>query len=154
MHMEKIKWSMPEYELKDRNNDWFWALGIIIVASSGAAIIYANYFFAAVLIIGGALMGYFAVRQPRMVDYELNEKGFIMANTRMFPYEKIKSFFVQKSEHPLFFIRSERFFMPIIAAPIDIEHIDAIEKLMTEKGIEEEEMREHPSETIMDFLGF
>ena len=41
---EKIIWSALEYEDKIRSQDWFWALGIIVITSSIAAIIFENYF--------------------------------------------------------------------------------------------------------------
>ena len=44
--MEKLEWSALEYEEKERDASWFWALAVIIVAGSLAAIIFSNYFFA------------------------------------------------------------------------------------------------------------
>ena len=43
---QKLEWSALEYEEKVQSNDWFWALGVIIVAGSITSIIFANYFFA------------------------------------------------------------------------------------------------------------
>ena len=31
---EKLEWSALEYEEKNQSNDWFWALGVIVVAGS------------------------------------------------------------------------------------------------------------------------
>ena len=67
MEENKITWSAFEYEHKEKNNDWFWALGIIIVAGALTSLIYGNYFFAMLLIIGGVLMGYFAKKTPRII---------------------------------------------------------------------------------------
>jgi hypothetical protein len=157
--MEKIIWSAPEYEEKNHNNDWFWALGVIVVTASLAAIIYGNYFFAALIIISGALLGYLATKKPRMVSYELNEKGF-RVHTALYPYENIKSFWVQKAAldpevlKPMLFIKSERFFMPVISSPIENIMAEDIRGMLLEKNILEEEMREHVSEKIMEALGF
>src|SRR3990167_6387097 len=99
--MEKLEWSALEYEDKERSPDWFWALGIIIVTSSLASIIYSNYFFAALLVLSGILLGFFAKKKPDTVLYELNEKG-LKIRTRFYPYENIKSFWVQIAhpDHP------------------------------------------------------
>ena len=121
---EKLAWSALEYEEKDRNPDWFWALGIIIITSSIAAIIFENYFFAALIILSGLLLGFFAVKKPDIITYELNEKGLIIKN-RLYPYKNIKSFWVQLGAHPnagvkpILFIHSERAFMPILSIPIN-----------------------------------
>ena len=163
---EKLVWSALEYEERERSPDWFWALGIIVVTSSLAALIYGNYFFAALLILGGVLLGFFAIRKPEVVTYELNEKGLIIGN-RFYPYENIKSFWVQSSKFggnhphedrtgvkPLFFIHSERAFMPVISIPIEEAMAEEIHSLMLAKNIMEVEMKEHPSEKIMEALGF
>ena len=157
--MQKLEWTALEYEEKERNSDWFWALGIIVVTSSLAAIIYRNYFFAVLIILSGVLLGFFAKKKPDVVSYEINEKG-LRIRSRLYPYENIKSFWIQIS-HPedvlgkdFLFIKSERFFMPIIAVPINAEIAEEIQSIMQEKNIPEEEMKEHVSEKIMESLGF
>lgn len=155
----KISWSAFEYEEKSRSQDWFWALGIIVVTSSIASMIFGNYFFAALLILSGLLLGFFAIKKPEIVTYELNEKGLKIKN-RLYPYENIKSFWIQldvtgeTNTKPLLFIHSERIFMPIIGIPIDESVADDIYMILSSRNIEEVEMKEHPSEKIMEFLGF
>lgn len=151
--MENLQWSALEYEEKERSADWFWALGIIILAGSIASIIYNNYFFAALLILSGALLGFFAIKKPDVVDYELNSKG-LKIRTRLYPYENIKSFWIQIEKKPILFIKSERFFIPIITIPIDGDMAEEIYAMMASRDILEEKMQEHPSEKIMESLGF
>lgn len=156
---EKLSWSAPEYEDKERSKDWFWALGIIIVTSSIAAIIFNDYFFAALLIISGILLGFFAVKKPMEIFYELNNKG-LKVGSRIYPYENIKSFWVQITQHeeentkPLLFIHSERVFMPVITIPIRETDAEEIHYILSSKNIREIEMKEHPTDKIMEALGF
>ena len=157
--MEKLQWSALEYEEKNRNNDWFWALGIIIVTSSLAAIIFGNYFFAALLFLSGVLLGFFAIKKPDIVSYELNNQG-LKIRTRLYPYENIKSFWVQIDTtgetklNPMLFIKSERLFMPILSIPIEDIMAPDIHSIMISKNIIEEEMKDHPSIKIMELLDF
>lgn len=151
--MEKLEWISPEYEEKEHSNDWFWALGTIVVCGSLASIIYANYFFAVLLIIGGSLLGFFAIKKPEMVPHELGEKG-LKIGKRLFPYENIKSFYVRTDEKPVLLIHSERVFLPIISVPIEPELTGKIKEIMLANNIAEEEMKEHSSEKVMDSLGF
>jgi len=151
---KKLEWTALEYEEKERGNDWFWALGVIILASSVASFIYKNYFFSLFLIVSGVLLFIFATKKPDLVFYELNEKGLKMRN-RIFPYENIKSFWVQKDEmKPTLFIRSERLFIPILSVPIEENFAEEIKTIMLSNNVPEEEMKEHLSEKIMDSLGF
>lgn len=157
--IEKLSWSAPEYEEKERSADWFWALGIIVATGSIASIIFENYFFAALLVLSGLLLGYFAVKKPNMVTYELGNLG-LKIGSRLYPYEGIKSFWVQLDTSgetnlkPTLFIHSERVFMPIISIPIDEGIAEKIHSILLEKNITEAEMKEHASEKIMEVLGF
>ncbi|MFA6520073.1 MAG: hypothetical protein WCT44_00515 [Candidatus Paceibacterota bacterium] len=156
---ENLTWSALEYEEKERSKDWFWALGIIVVTSALAAIIFANYFFATLLILAGILLGFFATKKPDTINYELTPKG-LKAHDRLYPYENIKSFWVQvdfsgeTNTKPLLFIHSERAFMPIITIPINEDIAEDIHNILTSQNIAEVEMKEHPSEKIMEILGF
>ena len=160
--MDKLTWTALEHEEKNHSNDWFWALGIIVVTASLAAIIYNNYFFAALIILGGILLGFLATKKPELISYELNERGFV-SHTNLYAYENIKSFWIQRenfsenaAEHlrPLLFIKSERFFMPILLVPIDNAMAPDIRDFLLEKNVLEEEMKETFSEKIMEALGF
>ena len=164
--MKRIAWFAPEYEEKERSKDWFWALGIIVATSSIAALIYENYFFALLLVLSGLLLGFFAVKKPEMVHYELNNRG-LKIGSRLYPYENMKAFWVQargllepgvemEGMHfkPILFVKSERVFMPILSIAIEEEMASDIHTAFREKGIPEEEMREHISDKIMEGLGF
>ena len=157
--MEKIAWSALEYEEKERSKDWFWALGVIVVTSSIASIIFGNYFFAALLLISGLLLGFLAIKKPETITYELNQKG-LKIKDQLFLYENIKSFWVQ-TDHSgerkiksIFFIKTGRVFMPIIEIPIEDIMASDIHSIMLSENVIEEEMKEHPSLKIMEFLGF
>ena len=155
----KLIWSALEYEEKERSQDWFWALGVIVLTSSIASIIFANYFFALLLIIAGALLAFFAMKKPDIITYELNERGLKIHN-RLYTYDSIKAFWVQADftpdspVKPLFFVHTERAFMPILSIPINLDIAEDIHGIMSAQNIPEAEMKEHPSEKIMDVMGF
>jgi hypothetical protein len=156
----KINWSMLEYEEKERHPDWFWALGVVVVAVTITSIIFANYFFAIFWIIAGLLMGYIAIKKPNIVLYELNEKG-LKINNRIYLFENIKAFWVQKTltdkgetMKPALFIKSERLLVPVFSVPLEENDLEEIHNIMITHNVPEEEMKEHPSEKIMEALGF
>ena len=104
-------------------------------------------------------MGFFAIKKPDLISYELNERG-LKIGTRLYPYENIKSFWVQTDAtgelklQPTLFIKSERAFMPIISIPIENVMAPEIRSIMFSKNVAEEEMKEHLSHKIMESLGF
>ena len=156
---EGLEWSALEYEEKERSNDWFWALGIIVATSGATAFIYNNYFFAILLVLSGVLLWIFAKKKPSLISYGLDEKG-LRVGDRIYLYENIKAFCVQTNskdgveKKPILFIRSERIFIPVIGVPIESLWSEKIRNVMLSKNIKEEEMREHLSEKIMETLGF
>lgn len=149
----KLSWSALEYEVKERSNDWFWALGVIAVTAALTAIIYNNYFFAALILISAGLLWFFAIKAPDIVTYSLTEKG-LKVRSHFYPYENIHTFWLQKEEKPLLFVKTERFFIPVVTIPVEEGLIEEIRDILSEQDIPQEEMKEHPSERIMDTLGF
>ena len=158
--IQKLEWSALEYEEKEQSVDWFWALGIIVFASAVTSIIFENYFFAILIVLGGILLAVFTIKKPEIVSYELNDKGLKIKN-RLFPYENIKSFWVQigsqkenENNNSLLFIKSERLFMPVITIPIENTMANQIHEIILSYNIPEEEMKEHPGIKILETLGF
>ena len=49
----KIEWDAHEYEHKERNRDWFWAVGIISVSLAVVAVIFGNIIFAILILRSG-----------------------------------------------------------------------------------------------------
>lgn len=150
---KKIEWFAPEYEHKTQSVDWFWALGVIVIATAVTSIIYENYFFAILIVLGGILLGHFAIKKPGMIDYELNEDGLKIRN-RMHLYENIKHFWVQKNPNPILHVQSDRYVFPTLSLPIYPNIADKIRDKMIAKGVLEEEITDHPSVKVMEYLGF
>jgi len=116
------------------------------------ALIYSNYFFAILIILSGSLLWFYSKKSPELVNYELTSKGF-QVKSHLYPYENIKSFYVQVDHTPTLFIKTERFYMPILSIPIEYNLADDIYNIFMSKNVMEEEMKEHPSEKIIRSLG-
>lgn len=151
--MDKLSWELYEYEEKNKNTDWFWALGIIVITGSATSIIYKNYFFAVLIVLGGILIGFFANKKPDLVSYELNTEGLQIKN-RIFPFKDIKSFCINTEKKPSLLIRTSRFMFPIISVPIEYMHANEIQNIFLYKDIKEEELKETLPEKIMEYFDF
>jgi len=155
--LDKLEWTALEYKEKERSKDWFWALGITMAASAATALIYGNYFFAILILLSGALLWFLALKNPDLIHYEINDKG-VKIESRIYPYENIRSFWIEASGNPTLFIKTERIFMPVISIPLENISgrisLEDIHNIFLVKEIPEEEMREHPALHIMEFFGF
>ncbi|MCE9585287.1 hypothetical protein K8Q94_01540 [Candidatus Nomurabacteria bacterium] len=150
--MQNIKWQALEYEEKERHTDWFWALGIIVVAGATTAIIFANYFFAILIVLSGLSLAFLAIKKPSLIDHELNNDG-LQIHTEFYPYKKMKSFWIKKENDPMLLIKTSKIFMPIISVPIKEMQIQSIEEKLFSNKVLKEEIKENVTEKIIDTLG-
>jgi len=148
-----IKWEAPEYKYQKKSHDWFWAVWIIALSISIASIIYQNILFAVLIIIGSFTLVMYALRQPRLIRFELNKKG-VKIEDSLYPYKTLKSFWVQEEpfEEKLL-IQSNKILMPLISIPLGKVDIVKIKNILIE-NLEEEEIEEPLSHKIMESLGF
>jgi len=150
--MTNLTWSAPEYEEQEKSTDWFWALGVVAITGALTAFIFGNFFFGILILLSGSLLYVFARKSPDLIEYELNDKG-LRIKSHIYLYKYIGSFWVDKTEPPHLFIRTERFFMPVISIPIDREHENEIENIFVSNKVAKEEMKHHPAEKIIERLG-
>lgn len=150
---DTIVWEKPEYIHQEKTNDWYWALGVIVLSGSIASIIYENYFFAIFLVLSGAMMGYLGGKHPGVSRHELNEKGLAIDST-FFPYQEMISFWVRDGEDPKLFLKTKKIFAHYLSIPIETEHVETIKDMLLSAGIAEVETKEHPTENIMSMIGF
>ncbi len=148
-----VVWDKPEYIHQEKTNDWYWALGVIVICGSIASIIYENYFFAIFLVLGGLMMGYLAGKHPGITRYELNEKGLLVDKT-FFSHNEILTFWVKNDATPMLFLKTKKMFAHYLSIPIENEQAEDIQAIFLDAGVEEEEMAEHPTEKIMNAIGF
>lgn len=151
--MEKLAWQAPEYAEQVRTRDWFWALGVIVATVSIAAIIFQNYFFAGLIILGGGMLGFLAIKKPDMISYELGDRG-LQIRSRLYPFKNMRAFWIISVPETVLLIKTERIFMPIVSIPIHPDSAEKIGAMMLSKNIPAEEMQEHAPERILEVLGF
>lgn len=152
-----ISWQAYEYFHEPKTSDWYWALGVIAIAIAGAAIIFGNVIFALLVIIGATALAIHAHKEPKLVEFELNEKGVRIEKT-FYPYSTLDSFAVETHETKIgiiakLFIKSKKTLMPLIIVPIAGVHPEDVEEYLS-IFLKEEEHRESMPEKVMEWLGF
>ncbi len=150
----RISWQIEEYSHRDKTPDWYWALGVIAVTIAIIAVIYHDALFAVLIIIGSIMMGYYAAKEPDIVEISISEDG-ITAKDFFYPFEKIKGFTVE--EHALgntLLFESNRSIAPIVSIPIP-EGLDTegLYELLKTKLVEKP-ITEPAAHKIMEHIGF
>ncbi len=150
----RISWKTEEYAHKEKGPDWFWALGVIAIASATLAVVYHDILFALLIIIGALFLGYYAARKPDIIDIAVSDDGIIVREY-LYPFATIKGFNIE--EHPTgdrLIIESERVMIPVFSIPLpNGMDVDALRALLKEH-IEEKPLHEKAAHRIMERLGF
>lgn len=150
----QIEWHALEHQPLAHSTDWFWALGIISVASALTAIILGNILFGLLLIIAGLSIAILARREPRTILFTLHKRGLSIDDT-LYPIDHLKAFWIlEKEDEILLLIDTPRFMTPDLV--ISLEHTDPhqVHEWFTAREIPEKELRESFSLKFLEFFGF
>ena len=63
-----IVWHAPTHESSERSADWYWALGVLTIASAALAIFFGNILFAVIITLAAVTIGILAAKEPRMCE--------------------------------------------------------------------------------------
>ena len=149
-----LSWTAPEYEFKEKTNDWFWAV-IIIVASGGiASIIFKNYLFAVFLILASGLLMYYNIHKPEIITFEINEKGLKIKDEQVNFKDMINYWIDKNHPHKRLLINTKNFLAPHldILIPDTIREEDL--KVLFLDKVTEHEIKEPIAHKFIEYLGF
>ena len=143
-----------EYEPKQHSADWYWAVGIIATAIAVVSILFSNFVFALFVMLAAVLLSVFAGRPPKIVDFEINEKGIVI-DTRLYPYDSLQSFWVEENiRFPKILLMSKKIWMPFITMPLHDElERDAVRQYLGHHLLEVEHV-EPLSQKLLEYFGF
>ncbi len=148
-----ISWDAPEHHHTEKNNDWYWAVGIITLTASSLAFIFGNVIFGILILVGVFSLVIHASRTPGIVHVEINDRGVVINDT-LYPFLTIESFWIDvHREHSTILLKSTKTFMPYIT--INIEGVDREDvRQILLKYIAETEHHEPLSQQVLERLGF
>ena len=152
----RIRWTGYEFEYKEKTNDWFWAVGILVASISIISFIYDNAIFGLFILLAGVMIFMTAKRPPRLIDYELTDKG-LMIDDKTYPHLDFRAFWVTEGKYsaPKLLLRANKIVNPILVIIIETDYIDAdVVRDFLLDYIPEEKMEEPLSIRFMEFLGF
>ncbi|MEX0931960.1 MAG: hypothetical protein WDZ88_04375 [Candidatus Paceibacterota bacterium] len=151
--MEPLIWSDYEYIYTKKTADWYWAVGIVGTALVVAPLLFNNIMLALLIAIGLFSLVLFASKKPRMVEFEINEKGIRIDRT-LYPYDSIESFCVSdESVVPTLYIQLHSFFMPLVSLPIELAGEEEVRERLS-KHLKEKILREPLPQKILEYFGF
>jgi hypothetical protein len=150
-----IEWEAHEHVHVEKAPDWYWALGLIAIASAVAALIANNVLFAVFILVIAFALAVASSQQPDVYRFSINQRG-VRIEEKLHPYSMIDWFAIDQptKHHPARLILNPKgFFTPIIVIPledVDIEHVhDFLSTFLPE-----EDHQEPLTHRVMEWLGF
>lgn len=148
-----VVWQGYEFEHREKDGDWYWALAIISAALAAAAAIFGNYLFAALILVAAFSVAVHAAHQPPLKEFRIDHRG-VKIGTRLYAYRNIASFWLEeKTEPSLLFIELERAVLPLLFFPVGTLNVSAIREILLEY-IPEKEQAVPVSHRLFETLGF
>lgn len=110
-----VSWTASEYQANPKSAGWFGSLAIASILL--AVIIYLltrDLVSTVVIALVGVIVGIFGARQPRVLQYHLDEHG-IYIETKFYPYNSFKSFSIGQDQaiHYIYLLSLKRFMPPL-----------------------------------------
>ncbi|HEY4494762.1 MAG TPA: hypothetical protein VJC02_01515 [Candidatus Paceibacterota bacterium] len=148
-----ISWDAPEHHHTEKNNDWYWAVGIITFTSTALAFIFGNVMFGILIIIGVFSLLVHAAKKPDMVHVEINDRGIVVDKT-LYTFLNLESFWIDAHVEPAkIILKSTKTFMPYVTIYITDVDKEKVREILL-KYIAETEHSEPLSQIILERFGF
>jgi len=124
-----FEWEGQEYEHSPKSADWYWALGILAIASVIASILFNNYLFAVLIVISTITIALYGAKHPPTHRFRIVEHGLAIGD-ELYPFEKMISFSVLEDIEgelpPLLSIKNESWLSPHLMIPLQGVDADAV----------------------------
>jgi len=153
MCMTRLTWTAPEYVYRHKGPDWYWILGIVTVTAAILSVLLGNILFCFVILLSGFVLALYGARPPRVLKYELSEKG-VLVDTTLYPYSTLESYWIDSTVLPSrLLVQSRKVAMPLIVVPIESVRDDEVSDILSEY-LHEVEHQESLSQKIFEYFGF
>lgn len=152
--VREIAWEAPEHHHFEKSTDWYWALGIICIASAVTMILFGNMLFGVGILLAGIATALISSRPPQMVKYSVSARG-VRAGGNLYPYSTLRCFFLDE-DHPRnlqLLIESKNAFTPLLIIPVPDDIAEELEYMLEER-LPEEHLEEPLGHRLLEFLGF
>jgi hypothetical protein len=151
---DSVQWQAEEYEHKERDKNWYWGLGIIILALIITAFLFKNFLLGAFFLLAGFSLALLATKRPDLISFSLNSKG-IQIDKKIFYYEVIDSFWIlyDPPHRKEIIVKSGKLLMPHIIIPLGDVDPDEVRNYLLQ-FLEEEKMDDTLLRAIVRAIGF
>ncbi len=151
----EFSWTAQEYEHRKKSTDWYWALGIIIIAGSVIAFIKGNFLFGFFILLGGFLIGILATKKPDAIAVEITDEAFSI-NKLLVKFTDVEAFWMYRNPFGTrkLILKTKKNFNTIISIPINEDIATAELRSFLSEKIPEKELQETFTDILLERIGF
>ena len=150
------EWEGLEYEHNPKSTDWYWALGIVAVASAIASVLFGNFLLAILIMIAATAIALHSVKKPSTHTFRLVDTG-LMIGDDLHPFERMISFSVLEDIEgelpPLLSIKAESWHSPHLVIPLEGVDADMVYSYFL-NNVDEAEHKHTFNDLVAAWLGF
>lgn len=153
MQNSPLEWEALEHHHEEKNNDWFWAVGIVALSITVACIIWGNLLLGILVLVSTFSLFLHAVKRPGIHKVRIDDRG-VTIDKFHYSYKSLDSFWINENEHPpVLLLKSQRFFMPLLVIRLDSVHPEDV-RASLQGTLYEDEMHEPLFQKIAERFGF
>lgn len=151
-----LEWEGREYDHNPKSSDWYWAVGIIAMASTVASVLFGNYLLAVLIIIAAMSLALHAAKEPPLHRFHLVERGIVIGDD-LHTFERMISFSVLEDVNgelpPMLSIKTESWLSPHLIIPLEGVDADRVYDYFLHH-VDEDEHHHTFSDVVARLLGF
>ena|SRR3989344_548240 len=121
-----IVWRTLEYVHREKDGNWFLAVGIVAAALAVAGAILGNVLFSGLVVIATIAVFLHAIRPPAHIRCEIGKNGILLEKTR-YHYKDIERFWVrEEGETPVLRLQTTHALSPYLHIPMRREDVSRV----------------------------
>jgi hypothetical protein len=148
----EFRWTAVQVH-EPKGADWFWILGIFVVAFIVIGFLLSNFLFSLIALLVGGVVVLVVHQHPEPNTYVISLRG-VEVNDRLYAFRDLHAFCIDRSDREQFFLRfrSNHILAPLSAIPIHEDVAIEIEKLLA-AYVKEEHIDEPLAHRLFSLIG-
>jgi len=130
-----LSWQAHEYDFREKESSWYWAVAIVAVGSAVAAFILSDYLFAIIAVIAGFTVMLVGSKKPKRHTYQITTRGLLIGK-RLIPFQQMVRFAIHDEEPRALMIETNTF-AGTISVPLADADYRVIQMELKNRDIEE-----------------
>lgn len=152
---QPIEWQAHEYVHYEKNQNWYWILGLFAVTGAVCAILFKDLLFAILILIAALVVAIVAGRKPSLVQFALTQRG-VRIDDQLYPFNNLKSFAIAErspNHTPKLILEPRGHFAMHIYIPLENVDVDHVHDFLLD-FLKEEDHEEPIIHHFMEWIGF